>query len=55
MITGDSSRVAREVAREVGIDESRVLAEVLPQDKGARGRTPEIRGQTRGDGGRRNQ
>jgi P-type Cu+ transporter len=33
MITGDSSRVAREVAREVGIGESRVLAEVLPQDK----------------------
>ncbi len=33
MITGDSSRVAREVAREVGIVESRVLAEVLPQDK----------------------
>jgi Cu+-exporting ATPase len=33
MITGDSSRVAREVARAVGIDESRVLAEVLPQDK----------------------
>jgi P-type Cu+ transporter len=33
MITGDSSRVAREVAREVGIAESRVLAEVLPQDK----------------------
>ena len=33
MITGDSARVAREVAREVGIVESRVLAEVLPQDK----------------------
>jgi Cu+-exporting ATPase len=33
MITGDSSRVAREIAREVGIDESRMLAEVLPQDK----------------------
>jgi len=33
MITGDSARVAREVAHEVGIDPSRVLAEVLPQDK----------------------
>ena len=33
MITGDSSRVAREVAHEVGIVESRVLAEVLPRDK----------------------
>ncbi len=33
MITGDSARVAREVAREVSIAESRVLAEVLPQDK----------------------
>ncbi len=33
MITGDSARVAREVAREAGIGESRVLAEVLPQDK----------------------
>jgi Cu+-exporting ATPase len=33
MITGDSSRVALEVAHEVGIGESRVLAEVLPQDK----------------------
>ena len=33
MITGDSSRVAREVAREVGIGESRVLAQVLPEDK----------------------
>jgi Cu+-exporting ATPase len=33
MITGDNARVAREIAHEVGIDESRVLAEVLPQDK----------------------
>lgn len=33
MITGDNARVAREIAHEVGIDASRVLAEVLPQDK----------------------
>lgn len=33
MITGDHARVARDVAREVGIDESRVLAEVLPENK----------------------
>jgi P-type Cu+ transporter len=33
MITGDSSRVAQEIAREVAIGESRVMAEVLPQDK----------------------
>jgi len=33
MITGDSLRVAKEIAREVAIAESRVMAEVLPQDK----------------------
>jgi P-type Cu+ transporter len=33
MITGDSSRVAKEIAREVAIEDSRVMAEVLPQDK----------------------
>jgi Cu+-exporting ATPase len=33
MITGDHARVAREVALHVGIDPSRVLAEVMPADK----------------------
>ena len=33
MITGDSLRVAKEIARDVAILESRVMAEVLPQDK----------------------
>jgi Cu+-exporting ATPase len=33
MITGDHERVAREVARETGIEESRVLAGVLPERK----------------------
>ncbi len=33
MITGDNRRVALEIAGKVGIDESHVLAEVLPEDK----------------------
>jgi Cu+-exporting ATPase len=33
LLTGDSARVARAVAAEVGIDPERVVAEVLPADK----------------------
>jgi Cu+-exporting ATPase len=33
LLTGDNAATAREVAREVGIDEADVVADVLPQDK----------------------
>jgi Cu+-exporting ATPase len=33
MITGDHMRVARDIGREVGIDEGHILAQVLPEDK----------------------
>ncbi len=33
LLTGDNSATARQVAREVGIDEADVVADVLPQDK----------------------
>ncbi len=36
LLTGDNTAVARTVAREVGIDEADVVAEVLPGDKVAR-------------------
>ena len=35
LLTGDNVAVARNVAADVGIDEDRVVAEVLPQDKAA--------------------
>jgi len=33
MITGDNERTAKAVAKEIGIDEDKILAQVLPQDK----------------------
>lgn len=33
LITGDNQRTARAIARELGIDEDKVMAQVLPQDK----------------------
>merc|ERR1719182_1169326 len=36
MVTGDNSRTAAAVAKEVGIPESRVVSEVLPQHKSQR-------------------
>ena len=33
LITGDNERTAKAIARELGIDEDKVMAQVLPQDK----------------------
>jgi len=33
MITGDNERTAKAVAKQLGIDESKVMSQVLPQDK----------------------
>lgn len=33
MITGDNERTAKAIARELGIDEDKVMDQVLPQDK----------------------
>jgi len=33
MITGDNERTARAIAKEVGVDEDKIMAQVLPQDK----------------------
>ncbi|WP_371731905.1 heavy metal translocating P-type ATPase [Thermaerobacter sp. PB12/4term] len=44
MITGDNARTARAIARQAGIPEERVLAEVLPADKASKVRELQARG-----------